>query len=429
MAYAYVAITNESRVLRAELASKLSAIARETIVDVAKMPPAEGKAEAPREDLPDVDVRWIEASTVAPNTDVTVERDHQLVLTRGFLDSTGRLAALEVSQSTEVIEANVRSTTLWTVALAAFIIVFASVYTMTTASRFVSVPIDYLIRQFRRVGSGDLAALGAVTRRDEFGKLAVELDAMIGQLADARAKVIHEHDARLTSLEQLRHADRLATVGRLASGIAHELGTPLNVISGYAKMIATGQELGADAADSARIIGEQSQRVTEIVRQLLDFARRGEPKLVTIDVRPIVGRALDLIRIEAEKRRVRVRYTEPSEALVANVDAARIQQVVVNLAINAIHASDAEGEIALELTRDGDDIALVVVDHGSGIAADALSHVFEPFFTTKPVGEGTGLGLAVSHGIVEEHGGRIEVASELGVGSRFTVVLRGMNAS
>ncbi len=427
MAYAYVEITDQAQELRAELRSKLSAIARETIMDVARLPPAQGQAEAPREDLPDVDVRWIYPTTgnvpVVPSTDLTVERDHRMTLTRGFLDSNGVLAALEVSQATDEIEAHVRSATRWTIALAAFIVVLGSLYTMTTTSRFVGGPIDELVRQFRRVGSGDLAPIGAVTRRDEFGKLSRELDAMIAQLADARSRADREHEARLASVEQLRHADRLATVGRLASGIAHELGTPLNVISGYAKMIATGQERGDGAADSARIIGQQSQRVTEIIRQLLDFARRGEAKLEVSDVRPIVERARDLVAIEADKRRVRVTYAAPPEPLFAHVDGARLQQVVVNLAINAIHASSEGDEIALELARAGTGIRLDVIDHGSGIAPGQLEHVFEPFFTTKPVGEGTGLGLAVSYGIVEEHGGRLEVTSELGAGSRFSVYL------
>jgi two-component system, NtrC family, sensor kinase len=314
------------------------------------------------------------------------------------------------------------------------VIVLGTLYAWTVGSRLIGRPTRRLVAHFRRVGGGDLAPLATTTGwSGEMAELAVELDVMVRKLAEARALADGEHAARLAALEQLRHADRLTTVGKLASGVAHELGTPLNVISGYAKLIATGQEQGAEATESARIIGEQTERVTAIVRQLLDFARRGELKPTVIDVRSTVARALRMVDIVAKKVNVTVRYDEPAEPLMVELDDAKFQQVTINLAINAIQASRAGGVVELSLARararrpGGDDelpcVRLDFVDHGEGIARELLDRVFEPFFTTKPVGEGTGLGLAVSHGIVDEHHGWIAVASEPGQGSTFSVYL------
>ncbi len=419
-AYAYVEISDESRDLRASLESKLSLAASEIVGDARDLDPA-----AVTRGLglpPEIAVRWV---ALAPGDAAPVGREHdgRLFVYRAFVDRAGQPAALEVSQTTEAIDGELREATAWTIGLAALILVLATLYTGIVGSRLVGRPIEALIARFHRVGAGDLSPMASAPRDDELGRLARELDVMILQLAESRASVAREHAAHIATQEQLRHSDRLATVGRLASGLAHELGTPLNVISGYAKMIATRQDTGADAEDGARIIGEQTVRMTELVRQLLDFARRGAPKLAATDVRTVVTRALAMMTLVADKRGVRLVYAEPAAPVMAGMDAARFEQVIVNLLVNAIHASPAGAAIELALEAHATELRLAIVDHGTGIAPDELRRIFEPFFTTKPVGEGTGLGLAVSHGIVEEHGGRIEVESELGAGSRFSVYL------
>jgi signal transduction histidine kinase len=425
--YAYVTISNESHTLRITLGSKLSAIARETIVELAAV--EDSTVSAPPVPLPGVVVRLRDPAIdlpLYPGTERIVEYDGWLELSRGFVTRTGAPSAVVVTQSLGAIEDSLFIATLWTICAALAILMFATGYSATAAARIVGAPIDELVREFRRVGGGDLTRFAGRARSDEFGKLQRELDVMIGHLFEARIAAAREHETKLELFEQLRHAERLATVGRLASGIAHELGTPLNVISGYAKLISTGQEDGEAARDAARIIGEQSSRVANVVRQVLDFARRGQPHLEVADVGPVLSRAAQMISIEADKRGVRVTCSESRVPILAAIDAARLQQVIVNLAINAIHASAPGSEVGLALSRVDGEVQIEVTDHGCGIAKDALSHVFEPFFTTKPVGEGTGLGLAVSHGIIEEHHGHIRVASEVGSGSTFTVVLPGV---
>jgi len=426
--YAYITIWNESHTLRITLESKLSAIARETI---AELSPVEDSAlgEAGRKlPLPGVVVRHFDPAIdlpLFPGDERVIAYKDWLELSRGYLTRQGTPSAVVVTQSFSAIQDTMLVTTLWTICAALAILVFATLYSATAAARIVGGPIDELVGEFRRVGRGDLTRLSGRIRADEFGKLQRELDVMIGQLFDARLAAAREHEAKLELFEQLRHADRLATVGRLASGIAHELGTPLNVISGYAKLIANGDEDGEAARDAARIIGEQSKRVADVVRQLLDFARRGQPRLEATDVGPVIQRAVDMVAIEGDKRGVRVTYRESQVPIIAAIDVSRLQQVIVNLAINAIHASAPGSEVVLDVSRVDGEIQIAVRDHGCGIAKDALSHVFDPFFTTKPVGEGTGLGLAVSHGIIDEHHGRIRVVSEVGSGSTFTVCLPG----
>ncbi|MEO6774329.1 MAG: HAMP domain-containing sensor histidine kinase [Kofleriaceae bacterium] len=428
--YAVISISNEAHTLRVTLGSKLSAIAREAIAGLDLLEDsARSGTFVQRVPLPGVAVRRLDPGVdlpLYPGDERVVEHDGWLELARGYVTHAGEPSAIIVTQSLRAIEHGQIVAALWTLGAALAILMFATFYSVTAASRLVGVPIDELVREFRRVGGGDLTRRAGRLRADEFGKLQRELDVMIGQLAEARFAAARDHEAKLELFEQLRHSDRLATVGRLASGLAHELGTPLNVIAGYAKLIESGQEDGEPARDAARIIGEQSARVTEVVRQLLDFARRGRPHLEATDLGPVLVRAVEMVAIEGDKRGVRVVYRASEVPVVAAVDVARIQQVIVNLAINAIHASPAGSEVVLALARSGNDVEIEVLDHGCGIPKAQLEHVFEPFFTTKPVGEGTGLGLAVSHGIIAEHRGRIRVVSDVGKGSTFTVSIPGV---
>jgi signal transduction histidine kinase len=180
---------------------------------------------------------------------------------------------------------------------------------------------------------------------------------------------------------------------------------------------------------------EQAERMTRIVRQLLDFARRGVGEKRSTDVTALIGQTATLLEALAAKRGVALRCVASERPVRAAVDAAQIQQALTNLVVNAVHASASGGEVTLracvrEETPEGRRerwrgpwAVLEVRDRGAGIPADHLPEIFDPFFTTKPVGEGTGLGLAVAHGIVEEHGGWIDVDSEPARGSCFRIWL------
>ncbi|WP_437525247.1 ATP-binding protein [Sorangium sp. So ce726] len=346
-----------------------------------------------------------------------------------------RVGAIEISESLEEEEAYVQESVLSTVVTIVALAALSGLLAMTFGQVLVGRPTRRLVDKARRIGEGDLGGPLLLPQRDELGRIAHEINAMCEHLAEARERAARETTARIAMLEQLRHADRLTTVGKLASGIAHELGTPLNVVGGRAKMIARGlpQE---EAAESARIIAEQADRMTKIIRQLLDFARRRVAQKAPADLAHIARQTLALLEPLARKRSVTLRLDEASGgATHAEVDSGQMQQVLTNLIMNGMQSMKRGGELTVRVERararppadhggaEGEHVAVRVTDGGEGVAPENIPRIFEPFFTTKDVGEGTGLGLSVSYGIVREHGGWIGVESELGKGSTFTVYL------
>jgi two-component system, NtrC family, sensor kinase len=296
-------------------------------------------------------------------------------------------------------------------------------------------PVRELVAHARRIGEGDLAARLALAQRDEIGLLGDAMNAMSERLAVARRRLDAETSARLAAIEQLRHADRLATIGKLSAGIAHEVGTPLNVITGHAQLISDEYPADSFAATNASVIAHQAHRVASIIRELLDFARPRKPRTARHALASIARQAVPMLERMAHKRGVELIARDVDPEVHALVDAAQLQQVVINLVVNALHASAPDRAIELgvawrEVTPPADHAgargryaALWVRDHGTGIPAELLPRVFEPFFTTKEVGEGTGLGLSVAYGMIKEHGGWIEVDSQLGRGTCFTIYL------
>ncbi|MET0285999.1 MAG: ATP-binding protein [Polyangiales bacterium] len=329
----------------------------------------------------------------------------------------GRIGALELSESLASEDEILRSTVLRTALSTVLIAAIASVVTAGVGVWFVGRPVAALTEKARRVGAGDLSGPIVLQQRDELADLAREMNAMCERLEG-------EMRARQQALAQLRHAERLNTVGRLAAGVAHELGTPLQVVGLEAKRIAVGRAGGAHAVESAQIVVAQVDRMSSIIRQLLDFARKRTPYPARLDLAELAERTAQLVAALAARAEVRLEISGAPAHV--NADTGQLQQVLTNLIVNAVQASTQGGLVQVETGVHEGGAFLRVIDHGVGIAAEALPRIFEPFFTTKDVGQGTGLGLAVAHGIVEEHGGRIEVQSELGTGARFTVWLPGL---
>jgi signal transduction histidine kinase len=277
-------------------------------------------------------------------------------------------------------------------------------------------PVDRMIALAKRIGSGDFSGHLDVKGTDELSQLGRALNAMSDQLS-------REIDERRRAEEHLRHAERLTTVGRLASGVAHELGTPLNVVHARAKIIETRNLDREKLVDNARVIVEQSERMTSIIRQLLDFARRdGTHERKPVDLATLARETCEMLQPIAQKHKVELK-TNGAAADVVTGDRTQLQQVLSNLLLNAIQSMPEGGEVTVATCTKEQYAGLAVRDQGVGIPAEQIPRVFEPFFTTKDVGEGTGLGLSVAHGIVEEHGGFIEVESTIGRGSSFTMYL------
>ncbi len=348
----------------------------------------------------------------------------------------GRMVgALEISESFALQQSYVRSTIVRAALTTLATVVILCSAVLLLGYLFVGRPISALVEKTRRVGAGDFSWKLSLGQRDELAALADEMNIMSGRLEEANRKVVTETAARIAALEQLRHADRLTTVGQLASGIAHEVGTPLNVVSGRAKMIVSGRAAGEEIANNARIIMEQVDRIAGTIRQLLDFARRRESRKAVVDIRDIVRKTLELLDPVAGRTGVELRLSDAAGPVLADVDDAQLQQALTNLVINGIQAMPGGGGLTVAVGTaaatpppghggpEGEHARISVRDEGIGIPADNMPRLFDPFFTTKDVGEGTGLGLSVAYGIARENGGWIGVESGEGGGSTFTIYL------
>jgi two-component system NtrC family sensor kinase len=389
-------------------------------------------------------IRWVDGEGAQASA-----AESNLLVTRVPIAVGGTpFGVVEISESRDFARSYVRNTVIRSFALTLVAVLCVGVLATVLGIWFVGKPIEKLVEKAARIGAGDVEGLIEIRQRDEIGELATEMNAMCLRLVETRQALSAETEERLRAQEQVRHADRLATVGKMASGIAHELGTPLGVALMRANMIASNTSLGRETRDAAHIIGEQIDRITHIVRQLLDFARgrvavppgplsRRNPA----DLLAIAERAVAMLQPLAVKRNLVIHIA--AEPILPNPAAnpEQIEQVLVNLLVNAIHASErpgkviiglgtAEAKVPADLTppvwNEGGSPKYAVIsvkDEGVGISPEVLPRIFEPFFTTKHVGEGTGLGLSVAYGIVREHSGWIEVTSERNKGSCFAVYL------
>ena len=346
----------------------------------------------------------------------------------------GRLGAIEIEDDLSDVLVYLKQSITQTVIVTLILVILCGVLAGGLGVVFVGRPMRLLVEQARRIGAGDLSQRLALSQRDEIGILAVEMNGMCEGLVTANDTADAQTRARITAIEQLRHADRLTTVGSLASGIAHELGTPLNVVKGYSQLIQEDASAGEPARQNAALIEVQSGRMAQIIRQLLDFARRSSEERKVHDLTDVLERTFRLLSPLARKRNVEPSLQLPGTPALALVDPDEIGQVVTNLVMNAIDAMPEGGPLRVTMEscepqnrpqgrNAGTFVCIRVEDHGSGMEAAVRDRVFEPFFTTKKVGEGTGLGLSVAYGIVQEHGGWITVDSQPKVGTIFSVYL------
>lgn len=411
-------------------------------------------------DRPDLRIGWIYADgrqsarapvlsplEVPPNLEIDqqVRRppqdEHQefLVTRIPVRHGSAVLGMIEIAENLAARNAYLR-TSAWNTVIATGLMVFvAGLVVLVLGVWMVGKPLQLVTEKARRIGLGDLTGALAIRQKDEIGQLATEVNAMCVRIQQANERTAAESAARIQAVEQLRHADRLVTVGRLAAGIAHELGTPLNVVLGRLKMLRRGNLEASTTAEYLDEATEQVNLMTTIIRQLVDFARPREPKVVETDLQSIARSVVRLVEPLTRKRNIGVVVTSDTPT-TAEVDPMQISQVLSNLLINAVHASNEGGQVSISVggwsdgisTAQGDKREAVFVsvsDDGQGMSHEVLHRIFEPFFTTKDVGQGTGLGLSVAHGIVRDHGGSILVESQLGQGSTFTVILPAMAAT
>lgn len=267
-------------------------------------------------------------------------------------------------------------------------------------------------------------------RRELFGlrkdgsEFAVEIGLTPIQTAKGRGVVASVVDiSERKRLEmQLRRAERLAELGTLASGMAHEIGTPMNVILGRAEYLFQRTADEGMKKGLATIV-TQVERITKVMNQLLAFARRRAPERRAVDFGEIVEDSLEMFQERITQNRIMIDKTIESSLPPVRADRDQLIQVLINLVMNSLHAMPEGGRLRLSLAREDDHVRFEVADTGHGMPEEIRSKVFDPFFTTKEFGKGTGLGLTVVKGIIEEHGGTITLESAVEKGTTFTIRL------
>ncbi|MBK8975342.1 MAG: HAMP domain-containing protein [Planctomycetes bacterium] len=310
--------------------------------------------------------------------------------------------------------------------------------------RFVTRPLRRLVGGMHRVSRGDLDSHLPADRRDELGDAARSFNAMTAELRVARTELelwtqtleqqVEQRTKQLQAAQaQVVRAEKLSSLGVLAAGVAHELNSPLTGILTFAHLLLQRNAKGSQEYEDLEVIISETNRCAAIIRQLLDMARDRAPQRKTQDIVSVLRRAVALVENQSIFHDVNIRTEFEPDLPLVSCDDSQMEQVFLNLLINAAEAMPGGGRLTIRARRlpaadteadaAPERVELSFQDTGIGIPEEAIGRVFDPFFTLKEVGKGTGLGLSVSYGIIENHGGSFGVDSKLGQGATFTIVL------
>jgi signal transduction histidine kinase len=354
-------------------------------------------------------------------------------------DSLGKfpvLGAIEVSVETSSLEASFQAD-LWRTLPVLFGIVIAVFLAVFYLSRsLVTAPISKLLTGVDDVAHGDLSRVLLAEREDEIGDLAARFNEMTFSLRESRSETKRHTETRTALEQKLFQTEKLATIGQIAAEIAHEVGTPLNVISGRAKGMVKKSNDPEAIEKNANIIAEQTARITRIIQRLLDFSRRkvGEEENQLVNLNLLTLNTMEFLesKLAAAHVKHKLNRAEALPSIKGNPD--HVLQILINLVLNAAEAMSSTGgdlnvetaEVTrrrpgLEVAPEMPTVVVSVSDTGPGIPEEERDKIFEPFYSSKTSSGGTGLGLAVVHGIVKEHDGWIEYSESPGGGSCFSV--------
>jgi hypothetical protein len=276
-------------------------------------------------------------------------------------------------------------------------------------------PMQELQEKMSRLGEGDFDVhVNFAAQNDEIGDLGRNFNRMVEQLKESREEIERLHRT------QMSRAEHLATLGELATGLAHEIRNPLAGIAGVIEIIGRDLPTTSPARAVVKDVRQEVMQINRILTDLLETARPRPPQVKLSDLNTTVEHAVMLARQQALSKPIKIELEKGNLPEVEH-DSGQIHQVLLNLLLNAIQATEGSGTIRVQVLQQDGFAAVAVSDAGRGIAPEHLPNIFRPFFTTK--GNGTGLGLSLARRIVEDHNGRIEVNSEVGKGSRFTVLL------
>jgi two-component system NtrC family sensor kinase len=238
-----------------------------------------------------------------------------------------------------------------------------------------------------------------------------------------KAAVGQEEQLDPATRQQIGRSEKLASLGRLAAGVAHEINNPLTGVLTFAHLLREKPNMDEQDKEDLDLIIRETTRAAEIVRRLLDFSRERPVMIQQLEINEVVHRTLQLIRNQKLFEGIIITERLGENLPEINGDMNRLQQVFLNLMLNSCEAMPGGGSMTIDTLAENGEVRIEIADTGNGIKAEVMERIFEPFFTTKPVGQGTGLGLAVTYGIIQQHGGSIEVESEEGKGTKFIIGL------
>ena len=297
-------------------------------------------------------------------------------------------------------------------------------------------PLQEMVIATKKIAKGDLSHRVVTKSRDEIGILAESFNRMVSDLKKANEELIEwgktlekKVEERTKELKEMQahliQSEKLASLGKLAASIAHEINNPLGGILMYSHLLL--EDIGKESPHSENIkkIIKETTRCKDIVKGLLEFARPKEPEMTLVDINEILEKSLAIMEKQALFQNIKIKKSFSPSLPKVIADGAQLQQVFMNIILNAAEAMDGRGELFIrtDLDQEKRNFEIEFTDTGCGISKENLSRIFEPFFTTKPVGERTGLGLAISYGIISRHDGDIEVKSEVGKGTTFIIRL------
>jgi two-component system NtrC family sensor kinase len=332
------------------------------------------------------------------------------------------LGVLDITMSLAAVDRSMRASQMRLLLFAVIAITAVSVIIYLLVKSLVLEPVRQIVAATHHVAKGELNYSIDLNKNDEIGELAKSFNNMTRQLSETQ--------------RQLYQSDKLASIGRLAAGVAHEINNPLTGVLTYSSYLLKRASAQPEMKDDLEVIVRETKRCRDIVKGLLDFARQSPPEKRQIDINEVVGRTVRIVQNQLAMQHIKLSTDLDPQLPSAHADVNQMQQILINLLMNASDAiGDKGGNITVvtgradQTPRSGNDLAptkeyiqIRISDDGCGISADNLNKIFEPFFTTKGQ-KGTGLGLAVVWGIIEKHNGRITVESEVGKGTAFTILL------
>ena len=350
------------------------------------------------------------------------------------------LGTLDLNLSLSAADAELRRSSVQLIAYSAVTIVITLLAIALVVWRIVHKPVQQLRVATERLAQGELGMQLPIESRDELGGLARSFNEMSVELHAAREEVtawantlerrVEQATAELRAAQdQMIQAEKLASLGKLAAVVAHEINNPLSGVLTYAKLLRKWVERGdaalheTDMRDALQLIENETRRCGDIVRNLLTFARVTPMNITAVDVNAIVKQCIKLVEHKLQLGNIIEDLQLDAALPPVSGDTGQVEQLLLALIMNAIEAMPREGNLRIVTARDGNDVVVTVSDDGIGIPPELLPRLFDPFVTTKEDGKGTGLGLAICRSIIDRHRGKIEVKSEVGRGTAFTIRL------